>query len=94
MYNSVLLLALAFPLEWNATYRTDVPYEVEVSPAKLGAESFVVRADGKPLNVTTFAGKLPGTRTLRFSVPKGTKALMCEGEGERVKGGKGEKVKG
>ena len=87
--NIIALLALAFPLEWNTTFRTDVPYEVEVSPAKLGVESFVVRADGKPLDVRTFAGKLPDTLTLRFSVPKGTKALMCEGKGERVKGGRG-----
>lgn len=89
MFQHLCLLALAFPLEWNATYRTDVPYEVEVSPAKLGAETFVVRADGKPLNVTMFAGKLPGTRTLRFSVPKGTKALTCEGSAKKAGGGDG-----
>ena len=37
----------AFPLEWNTTYRTDVPYEVEINPAKIGAKSFAVKADGR-----------------------------------------------
>ena len=26
---------IQFPLEWNPTYDTSVPYEVEISPAKL-----------------------------------------------------------
>lgn len=67
-----------FPLEWNDTYRTDVPYEVELSPSKLGAESFKVKADGAYLKVAQFAGKAPGTVALRFSVPRGTKKLVCE----------------
>ncbi len=68
----------SFPLEWNETYRTDVPYEVELSPAKLGAKAFAVKADGRPLKVETFTGKMPGTVALRFTVPAGTRALSCE----------------
>ena len=77
--NTLILLAVAFALEWNPTYRTDVPYEVEVNPAKIGADVFTVLADGKPLKTVAFTGKLPGTVDLRFSVPAGTKALSCEG---------------
>ena len=68
----------SFPLEWNETYRTDVPYEVELNPAKLGAKAFAVKADGQPLKVETFTGKMPGTVALRFTVPAGTRALSCE----------------
>ena len=75
----LILLAVAFVLEWNATYRTDVPYEVEMSPAKIGADSFIVKADGKSLKTEMFTGKLPGTVDLRFVVPAGTKSLSCEG---------------
>ena len=77
--------AVVMPLEWNTTYRTDVPYEVEISPAKLeklaGADAkagYAVKADGKQLDVQTFKGKAPGTIDLRFSVPAGTKKLTCE----------------
>ena len=79
--------SVAFPLEWDPSYRTDVPYEVDLSPAKLQAKSFSVFADGKPLAVSTFPGKLPGNVTLRFNVPEGTKALTCEGKEEAVSGG-------
>ena len=83
---SVDVLAAEMPLEWNATYRTDVPYEVEIAPAKLeklaGAlpedGGFVVRADGRALPTAAFAGKAPGTVALRFAVPSGTKRLTCE----------------
>ena len=72
----------AFPLEWNTTYRTDVPYEVEINPAKIGAKSFAVKADGRRLKVSQFVGKMPGTVALRFTVPAGTKALTCETGGD------------
>ena len=72
--------SVAFPLEWDPSYRTDVPYEVDLSPAKLQAKSFSVFADGNPLAVSTFPGKLPGNVTLRFNVPDGTKTLTCEGK--------------
>jgi len=77
--NTLLLIASAFALEWNSTYRTDVPYEVELSPAKIGARSFTVFADGKALSTSHYKGKLPGTVAVRFRVPAGTKALTCEG---------------
>ena len=58
---SAVAAGASFPLEWNETYRTDVPYEVELSTAKLGAKAFAVKADGRPLKVETFTGKMPGT---------------------------------
>ena len=67
--------AVTFPLEWNSTYRTDVPYEIEISPEKLGAKCFTVFADEVPLETTVFRGKLPGTIALHFTVPAGTKGL-------------------
>ena len=70
--------AASFPLEWNVTYRTDVPYEVELNPAKLGANAFQVKADGRSIKVAQFAGKMPGSLTLRFTVPAGTRSLVCE----------------
>ena len=79
MFQHLFLIALVFPLEWNSTYRTDVPYEVDVNPAKLGAEVFTVFADGKPLATERFKGKLPGNVTLRFSVPEGVKGLRVKG---------------
>ena len=72
-------IAEVFPLEWNMTYRTDVPYEVELLPARIGgAKSFEVRADGRALGVVQFAGKEAGSVCLRFTVPPGTKRLECE----------------
>ena len=79
MFQHLFLIALVFPLEWNSTYRTDVPYEVDVNPAKLGAKTFTVVADGKPLATEQFKGKLPGNVTLRFSVPEGVKGLRVKG---------------
>ena len=84
MFHLILAAAVSFPLEWNARFRTDVPYEVEVSPAKVGAASFVVKADGAALDTETLAGKAPGTVRLRFSVPKGAKTLECEGREGKV----------
>ena len=77
--------AAEMPLEWNATYATDVPYEVELSPAKLsplaGVEAgsgFTVKADGQAIGSSAFRGKEPKTVDLRFTVPAGTKRLSCE----------------
>ncbi|MBQ6010697.1 MAG: LamG domain-containing protein [Kiritimatiellae bacterium] len=77
--------AATFPLEWNATYDTSVPREVEILPGKLvgmglmrESDGFKVRADGKPLAVKALNGKEPGSVRLRFTVPQGTQALACE----------------
>ena len=77
--------AATFPLEWNATYDTSVPHEVEILPGKLvgmglmrEGDGFKVQADGKPLAVKALNGKEPGSVRLRFTVPSGTKALACE----------------
>ena len=77
------------PLEWNPSYPTGVPWEVEISPEKL-AKSHGVPADRgftvlaatpagvrKPA-VTVLEGRMPGTVRLRFTVPKGTESLSCE----------------
>ena len=81
----VPVAAAVFPLEWNATYDTSVPHEVEILPAKLvgmglmrEGDGFKVRADGKLLAVKALNGKEPGSVRLRFAVPSGTKALQCE----------------
>ena len=77
--------AATFPLEWNATYDTSVPREVEILPGKLvgmglmrEGDGFKVRADGQPLAVKALNGKEPGSVRLRFMVPSGTQALACE----------------
>ena len=72
------VLAETMPLEWNTTYRTDVPYEFDITPSKVDAASFTVQADGQALPTTLLPGKLPGAVTVRFTVPKGTKSLTCE----------------
>jgi len=89
--------APAMPLEWNTSYDTAVPYEVELSPAKLQAlagvdhsAGFVVMAktpEGeRPLEVAAFDGRARGTVRLRFAVPDGTSALECRaGEGRLTK---------
>ena len=88
-----VLLAATMPLQWNPGYRTDVPYELELVSAKLerlagvaAGCGFAVRADGKPVEVTTLVGREPGARVLRFDVPAGTKALdlmTCDGRDAR-----------
>lgn len=75
---AALLFASVIPLEWNTTFSTKTPYEIEISPAKLSAESFSIRADGKPVAVTHLSGRSPGSLFLRFTVPEGTKRLECE----------------
>ena len=71
--------AVSFALEWNPTYRTDVPYETELFPDRVGAKSFRVFADDRELESLTFSGKAPGSVGLRFRVPAGTKRLVCKG---------------
>ncbi|MBO5992397.1 MAG: hypothetical protein J6R00_12160 [Lentisphaeria bacterium] len=79
----------AFPLEWNVNNTANVPYEVEISRAKLeklagvskdcGFEVTATTATGKKkLNVTLLEGKRPGVAALRFTVPAGTTSLDCE----------------
>ena len=84
LFCATAALAAQFPLDWNVTYDTAVPYEVEIQPAKLvklglmkPGDGFKVYADGKELAVKVLEGKAPGSIRLRFSVPKGTKALTC-----------------
>ena len=75
-----LAMALSFPLEWNETYDTSEPYEVEVIPAKIGlpeGQEFAVLADGKGVAVARLPGKRKGSARLRFSVPAGTRTLEC-----------------
>ena len=73
-----IVLASVFALEWNPIFKTGIPYEVELSKAKLGASSFAVMADGVPLPAVTLEGASPGTLRLRFTVPDGTEKLTCE----------------
>ena len=80
-----VILAVTIPLQWNVNYRTDVPYEVELSPAKLERLAGIpvnaamsVKADGKALATAAFAGKGDGTLGLRFQVPAGTRKLDLE----------------
>ena len=79
----------AFPLEWNVNNTANVPYEVEISRAKLeklagvskdcGFEVTATTSNGKKkLAVTLLEGKRPGVAALRFTVPAGTTALDCE----------------
>ena len=77
-----MLLALSFPLEWNGTYRTDVPYEVEIDAAKVPeAPKLCVWADGQPLATARIQGELPNLVRLRFSVPPGSHRLECRDSG-------------
>ena len=80
-----LSVARSFDLEWNVTYDTSVPYEVEISPLKLERLAGVakgaalgVKADGAAIPVSMFKGRAPGSVRLRFMVPAGTKKLSCE----------------
>ena len=76
------------PLEWNTTYDTAVPYEVEIDTAKLGALANVAPAAGfavfatvagvrRELAVTCLEGRRPERVALRFTVPAGTTTLAC-----------------
>ncbi len=79
----------AFPLEWNINNKVSVPYEVEISRAKLaklanagkncGFEVTATTQQGKKqLDVTLLEGKQQGSVALRFNVPAGTSALDCK----------------
>ena len=76
------------PLEWNVTYPTDVPYEVEIDAERLAALSGVSSVGGfavfatvggerRQLSVTTLEGRRPGVVALHFNVPASTTALAC-----------------
>ena len=73
-------------LEWNATYDTGVPHEVEIDLSKLArAEAkggFAILAQTpageQTLPVTLLPGRRAGIVALRFRVPAGTTALACE----------------
>lgn len=79
------------PLEWNVTYRTDVPYEFAVNPAKLGmqsAEHLQIFADGKPVRTIFLQDEYAQLPVLRFAVPAGTKTLsLASGMTEKAKSG-------
>ena len=81
-----------FALEWNATYAAEIPYEVEISRAKLadlagvpGDTGFKVTAQtasgGVPVPVRMLPGRTAGTVFLRFTPPEGTLGLVCEAAG-------------
>jgi len=80
-FAAISLFAKEFPLEWNADFPTDVPYEFEVLPARLGAENLTIKADGRAIAATAFDGREVGSLAWRFTVPAGTKALTCETTG-------------
>lgn len=72
--------AATFPLEWNEGNDVSVPYEVEMSPKKLGLSGsgrYSVLADGKEIAASLLPGKSEGAIRLRFRVPKGTHSLSC-----------------
>ena len=83
MFGSCLLgamVAISFPLEWNETYDSGIPYEVEMVPGKLGIDGvgrYAVLADGKEIPSSLLRGKFDGAVRLRFAVPQGTKNLSC-----------------
>ena len=83
----------AFPLEWNVKNKTNIPYEVEISRAKLaklagidencGFDVTATTAQGKKkLAVTLLNGTVPGSVAVRFTVPAGTTSLDCEPAGK------------
>lgn len=61
-------------LDWNKSWRTDVPYELEFDSAKLGSSSWIAVADDKPLPTIVLDDASEKMR-LRFSVPVGTEKL-------------------
>lgn len=93
-FSLVAFSLAAFPLEWNVNYDTAVPYEVELSPAKLGlkGQKLEVRADGKPIVARMLEGKAKGAVRLRFTVPAGTKELSCEPMKGNAKVMKGDEI--
>ena len=86
--------AMRMHLEWNASYCTDVPYEVEVDKARLnlpdGVRFRILAETARGTNLlqtTVLSEAAERTVRLRFVVPGGTKRLACEacpGESEEV----------
>ena len=84
---------VVFPLEWNKSYRTDVPYEVEIDRRKLAEISgvsadcgFKVFAKSGEKKTAVAVQLLPGREkklvALRFEVPAGTEQLECAAGGK------------
>ena len=84
---------VSFPLEWNTSYSTALPYEVEIDRKRLAeiagtAENtgfeVVAIANGKetPLKTVLHRGALKNTTSLRFTVPEGTASLLCRAVGK------------
>lgn len=80
------LYAIGIPLEWNSTYPTGVPREIEIDTAKMGKITgfgkniryHVVAempGDARKLDVTVFEGNRKDLAVLRFKVPAGTEKL-------------------
>ena len=102
IFAGFMLLALTaagkevtFPLEWNRTYDTAVPYEVEIDRKRLaeisgtaedtGFEVIAISGDKRtPLKTALCKGALKNTTSLRFTVPAGTTALECKASGKGV----------
>ena len=79
----LLLLILTlnpFALEWNCTWRTDVPYEVAIDFAKLNEPQtgMIVYANGKAVNTVCLADPSSKVTKFRFNVPAGTKTLAMK----------------
>ena len=70
-------------LQWNPSWRTDVPYELVFTPERLSGTDWVAKADGEPLETRYF---FDGTyHRLRFSVPDGTRAMsLARGANHKV----------
>ena len=79
----------AFPLEWNTSRPTGIPYEVDINRSKLeklagiekncGFEITAETPEGKKkLDVTLLSGSKPESVAVRFIVPEGTTALDCQ----------------
>ena len=71
-------LSAAVDMEWNVHRETAVPYEVELSPSRLGWGNLSLMADGRRLPFQAFEGREKGFVGIRFSVPEGTRRLSCE----------------
>lgn len=70
-------------LQWNQSWRSDVPYELTFDPLKLGGTDWVAQADGCRLETEYF---FDGTyHRLRFSIPEGTReVVLVKGKNTKV----------
>ena len=86
--SAAVAVGASFPLEWNGTYATDVPYEVDVNTVKLARVAaaspgggFAVAATlpggARDLPVVQLPSRVGDSVSLRFTVPAGTTALTC-----------------